>query len=89
MNVEVLLRRLERRLGIDRLGRTVWVWAFPPLIGVASAVIGAFMPGLEVGWDVRLLIGLFGFVTMTAIAAIFLISFDNNHNEEADEADRR
>jgi len=88
VRIQRLLRRFEARIGIDRGGRTVWVWALPPLVGLASAVIGAFMPGLDVGWDIRLTIGLFGFVTMTAIAAIFLISFDHNRNDESDSVER-
>jgi len=41
-----LFRSLERRLGIDREGRSVWVWLLPPGVGIASAVLVAFMPGL-------------------------------------------
>ena len=46
MRLAALFRRLERRLGIDREGRTVWVWLLPPGVGIASAVLVAFMPGL-------------------------------------------
>ena len=42
-----LFRRLERRLGVDREGRTVWVWLLPPGVGIASAVLVAFMPGMS------------------------------------------
>jgi hypothetical protein len=81
----VLFRRLERRLGIDREGRTVWVWLLPPCVGVVSAVLVAFMPGLpnDVGWVYRLPFSFFALVTMTAIASIYLITFDNDHNQQA------
>jgi hypothetical protein len=80
-----LFRRLERRLGIDREGRTVWVWLLPPCVGVASAVLVAFMPGLpnDVGWGYRLPFSFFALVTMTGIASIYLITFDNDHNQQA------
>src|SRR5579862_5027169 len=80
-----LFRRLERRLGIDREGRTVWVWLLPPCIGVVSAVLVAFMPGLpdNVGWVYRLPFSVFALVTMTLIASIYLITFDNDHNQQA------
>ncbi|MHB8488550.1 MAG: hypothetical protein ACYDCS_02710 [Candidatus Dormibacteria bacterium] len=80
-----LLRGLERRLGIDREGRTVWVWLLPPCIGVVSAVLVAFMPGLpnDVGWVYRLPFALFALLTMTGIASIYLITFDNDHNQQA------
>jgi hypothetical protein len=87
MNLEPGLRRFEKRLGIDRGGRTVWVWAMPPLIGVISGVLAALMPGLpsEFGWAFRLMLGLFAFVAMTVITFIYLISFDNDKNQQADD----
>jgi hypothetical protein len=80
-----LFRRLEGRLGIDREGRSVWVWLLPPGIGVVSAVLVAFMPGLpdDLGWVYRLPFSFFAFVTMTLIASIYLITFDNDHNQQA------
>lgn len=80
-----LFRRLEGRLGIDREGRTVWVWLLPPCIGIVSAVLVAFMPGLpnDVGWVYRLPFAFFALLTMTAIASIYLITFDNDHNQSA------
>jgi hypothetical protein len=80
-----LFRRLERRLGIDREGRSVWVWLLPPCIGIVSAVLVAFMPGLpdDVGWVYRLPFSFFALVTMTLIASIYLITFDNDHNQQA------
>lgn len=78
-------RRLERRLGIDREGRTVWVWLLPPCIGIVSAVLVGFMPGLpnDAGWVYRLPFAIFALLTMTAIASIYLITFDNDHNQQA------
>lgn len=80
-----LFRRLERRLGIDREGRSVWVWLLPPCIGIVSAVLVAFMPGLpdDLGWVYRLPFSVFALVTMTLIASIYLITFDNDHNQQA------
>jgi hypothetical protein len=80
-----LFRRLERRLGIDREGRTVWVWLLPPGIGLASSVLVAFMPGLpnDVSWVYRIPFALFALLTMTGIASIYLITFDNDHNQQA------
>ncbi|MFZ2034897.1 MAG: hypothetical protein WAW53_14175 [Candidatus Dormiibacterota bacterium] len=80
-----LFRRLERRLGVDREGRSVWVWLLPPCVGIASAVLVAFMPGIpnDVGWVYRLPFSFFALITMTAIAAIYLITFDNDHNQQA------
>src|SRR5487761_586271 len=80
-----LFRRLERRLGVDREGRTVWVWLLPPCVGIASAVLVAFIPGIpnDVGWVYRLPFSFFALLTMTAIAAIYLITFDNDHNQQA------
>ena len=89
--LERSLRRFERRLSIDRRGRSVWVWLLPPLIGVITGLGSAFMPGIpdDFGWSLRLTLGVFGFVSMTAISAIYLIAFDYDHNLHADELKRR
>jgi hypothetical protein len=44
------------------------------------------MPGIpdEGGWALRVLLGVFALVTMTAIAVIYMISFDNDRNQQAD-----
>src|ERR1700692_3865449 len=78
-------RRLEGRLGIDREGRSVGVWLLPPGVGIVSAVLVAFMPGLpdDLGWVYRLPFSFFALLTMTAIASIYLITFDNDHNQQA------
>jgi len=83
MGIKELLRRFEMRLGIDRGGRSVWVWLVPPAVGVAGGVFGALMPGIpsDFGWPGRIVLGIFGLVTMTAIAVIYLISFDNDRNQ--------
>jgi hypothetical protein len=85
MRLAAFFRRLEGRLGIDREGRSVWVWLLPPGVGIVSAVLVAFMPGLpdDLGWVYRLPFSLFALVTMTAIASIYLITFDNDHNQQA------
>ena len=85
VRLAALFRRLERRLGIDREGRSVWVWLLPPGVGIVSAVLVAFMPGLpdDVGWMYRLPFSFFALLTMTLIASIYLITFDNDHNQQA------
>jgi hypothetical protein len=87
--LEGLFRSLERRLGIDREGRTVWVWLLPPGVGLASGVLIAFMPGLpdSLSWAARLPFSVFAFITMTLIASIYLIQFDNDHNQQASSDD--
>lgn len=79
------LRSFERRIGIDREGRTVWVWLMPPAVGLVAAALVPFMPGLPdaMGFFDRLVLAVFALITMTAIASIYLISFDNDHNQEA------
>ena len=83
--IDADLRRFERKIGIDREGRTVWVWLLPPGIGLITAALAPFMPGLpdSMGLIYRLALSVFGFITMTAIASIYLISFDNDHNQQA------
>ena len=89
MGIEGLLRQFERRIGIDRSGRSVWVWTVPPAVGVATAIFSFFMPGIpdNFGWPGRMVLALFGFVTMTAIAVIYMISFDDDRNQ-SDEVPR-
>ncbi|MGA7987688.1 MAG: hypothetical protein WCB51_04740 [Candidatus Dormiibacterota bacterium] len=83
--VEAGLRRLEHKIGIDREGRTVWVWLLPPGIGLCTAVLVPFMPGVPdaMGLLDRLTLAVFGMITMTLISSIYLISFDNDHNQQA------
>ncbi len=83
--IEAGLRRFEQKIGIDREGRTVWVWLLPPGIGLVTAVLVPFMPGLpdSMGLVDRLTLAVFGMFTMTTIASIYLISFDNDHNQQA------
>ena len=84
-SLENAFRRLEGKLGIDREGRSVWVWLLPPAIGLATAVLVPFMPGLPAAMGLvdRITLALFGLITMTVIASIYLISFDNDHNQQA------
>ena len=83
--LEAAFRHLERKLGIDRDGRSVWVWLLPPAVGLVTAVLVPFMPRLPAAMGVfdRLTLAVFGLVTMTVIASIYLISFDNDHNQQA------
>src|ERR1700686_3924606 len=83
--VEAAFKRLESKLGIDREGRSVWVWLLPPGIGLVTAAMVLLMPGLSngVGLPDRLTLAVFGLLAVTTIASIFLISFDNDHNQQA------
>jgi hypothetical protein len=85
-SIELALRQFEKAIGIDRRGRSVWVWLLPPAIGITVAVLSLFMPGLpaEFGWVDRIAIAIFGFFTMTAISFIYLVSFDNDPNQSDD-----
>jgi hypothetical protein len=83
--VEAAFKRLEGKLGIDREGRSVWVWLVPPGIGLVTAAMVLLMPGLSNGVSLpdRLTLAVFGLLAVTTIASIFLISFDNDHNQQA------
>jgi hypothetical protein len=85
VRLETAFRRLEAKLGIDREGRSVWVWLLPPAIGLATALLVPFMPGLPAAMGLfdRVTLAVFGLITMTVIASIYLISFDNDHNQQA------
>ena len=80
------IRSLERRLGINREGRTVWVWLIPAFSGVVIGLLFGIMPGIPVAADVgiRLSFGLFGLIATVAVSVICLMSFDNDSNQQAD-----
>ena len=84
-SVERRLRRFEKRLGIDRQGRSVWIWALPPLSGVIIGVLFGVMPGIPIpaDWGLRVAFGLFGLVATTAVSVICLLSFDRDGNQDA------
>ena len=83
-SVERRLRRFEKRLGIDRQGRSVWIWALPPVSGVIIGVLFGVMPGLPIpgDWGLRVSFGLFGLVATTAVSVICMLSFDRDSNQE-------
>jgi hypothetical protein len=83
------LRLLEGRLGIDREGRTVWVWVLPPGLGLVTALMVLFMPGVstDMGLFGSVALAVFGLLAVTVIASIYLISFDKDHNQEASDDD--
>jgi len=85
-SVERRLRHLEQRLGIDRQGRSVWIWALPPLSGVIIGVLFGVMPGIPLPADLgmRIAFGLFGLIATTAVSVICMLSFDRDRNQEAD-----
>lgn len=83
--VEAGFKRLESQFSIDREGRTVWVWLLPPGMGLVTAVMVLFMPGLSSGMGLfgRVTLASFGLLAVTTIASIYLIAFDNDHNQQA------
>ncbi len=86
-SVERRVRQLEKRLSIDRQGRSVWIWALPPVSGVIIGVLFGVMPGLPIpaDWGVRVSFGLFGLVATTAVSVICMLSFDRDGNQNAEE----
>ncbi len=83
--VQAWLRLLEGKLGIDRDGRTVWVWLLPPGLGLVTALMVLFMPGVstDMGLFGSVALAVFGLLAVTVIASIYLISFDKDHNQQA------
>lgn len=83
--IQAWLRLLEGRLGIDREGRTVWVWLLPPGLGLITALMVLFMPGVstDMGLFGSVTLAVFGLLAVTVIASIYLISFDKDHNQQA------
>lgn len=87
--LDAQLRRLERRLGLDRQGRTTWVWALPVVSAVIIGLLFGIMPGIDIeaSWGTRLLFGVFGFVTTLIVSVICMVSFDRDRNQDGDDAD--
>jgi len=83
------LRRLERSLGIDRRGRTTWVWLVPLLVGVITGVASPFMPGIpqDFGLVGALVFAVFGFLSMTVISVLYMVTFDHDRNQLGDGPD--
>lgn len=87
--IERWLRALERRLGMDRRGRTVWVWAIPFATGILSAVVAVVIAlPKEASVTVRVVLGVFAFVAMTAMATLYLMSFGGDPNQQPEDGDR-
>ena len=82
--VEAGLKRFESALGVDREGRTVWVWLLPPGLGLVTAMMVLLIPGISsgMGWFGQLIMAIFGLLAVTTIASIYLIAFDNDHNQQ-------
>jgi hypothetical protein len=80
------LRRFERFLGIDRRGRSTWVWAFPLGVGLIAGGISPFMPGLSAVFGIfgSIFFAVFAFVTMTIISVLYMLAFDRDRNQVGD-----
>lgn len=81
------LRRLEYRFGIDRQGRSVWVWLIPIASGVIIGVLFGILPGIPIDadWSLRLSLAMFGLVATAAVSVICMLSFDRDRNQEGDD----
>lgn len=77
------LRSLERRMGADREGRTLWIWVVPAVTIVVTFAILAFL-GIQSGVDLTLTLpmALTLSVFLGALSAIYLTA------ASADERDR-
>jgi len=74
---------------MDRRGRTVWVWAIPFGTGLLSAFVAVYIAlPKEATVTVRVILGIFAFVAMTAMATLYLLSFGGDPNQQADDRDR-
>lgn len=68
------VRRLERRAGTYRPGRSPWVWVLGPGVNLAATTLGVLWVGLAngLGWVTSVPLALFCGVAMSAMAALFL-----------------
>jgi hypothetical protein len=84
-----MLRALERAIGLDRAGRTTWVWIFPPVVGIITGALSPFLPGMPRYFGVAgvVFLGVFGFVSMTVISVLYMLAFDRDRNQVGDDPD--
>jgi hypothetical protein len=86
------LRRLERKLGADREGRTLWVWTVPAATVIVTFVVLAFI-GMQDKVDLALTLpmALVLSVFLGSLSAVYLTaaSSDERDREEDGPDDRR
>jgi hypothetical protein len=68
------VRRLERRIGTYRPGRSPWVWVIGPGINLVVTTAGVCWVGIAngLGWVTTLPLALFCGISMGAMAGLFL-----------------
>jgi hypothetical protein len=84
------LRRLERKLGADREGRTLWVWAVPASTVVITFVVLAFI-GVQGKVDLSLTLpmALVLSVFLGSLSAIYLTAASSDERDQEDGSDDR
>jgi hypothetical protein len=84
------LRRLERKLGADREGRTLWVWIVPALTLVITFVVLAFI-GIQGQVDLGLTLPM-AFVLsifLGSLSAFYLTAASSDERDKDDGPDER
>lgn len=84
------LRRLERKLGADREGRTLWVWVVPAATVIVTFVVLAFI-GVQGQVDLALTIPMA--VTLSlflgSLSAFYLTAASSDERDQDDGPDDR
>ncbi len=65
----------------------MWVWLLPPALGLITALVVLFLPGVsaDMGLFGSVALAVFGLLAVTVIGSIYLISFDKDHDQEIPE----
>jgi hypothetical protein len=68
------IRRMERRVGIYRPGRSPWVWILGPGVNLVVTALGVLWVGVAtgLGWVTTIPLAIFCGIGMGAMAALFL-----------------
>ncbi len=86
----VALRRLERKLGADREGRTLWVWVVPATTVVVTFAVLAFI-GVQGKVDLSLTIpmALTLSLFLGSLSAFYLTAASSDERDKDDDFDDR
>lgn len=85
-----MLRSLERKLGADREGRTLWVWVVPAATVVISFAVLAFIGAQgQVDLTLTLPMALVLSVFLGSLSAIYLTAASSDERDEDDGPDNR